>query len=258
MTRPMQLTMPRLFGTVAAIVLALAASRGAQGASSPADAAEAALHEGNRLFRAGRIEAAVAAYLEGYSPQAPHPTVCYNLGTALHHLDRLPEAVLWYRRAARSGGAVEAFNWRPTGATSRLWQAQDPWLEENLWLARRGLGSQVLPPAGPQGWLAGHTGSMRSAAVAIAWITLLLVVARDKIPFRAVIAVAGLAISIYGGAAAVERWGPRPAVILQDCLSRAGQLPAGTEAWVRPDPGGWRVSGSAGRTCPPEAVELIR
>ena len=55
----------------------------------------------------------------------------------------------------------------------------------------------------------------------------------------------------------VERWGPRPAVLLADCRTEAGELPAGTEAWVRSlDEGGFEVE-RVGVSCPPEAVGLI-
>ena len=111
-----------------AVVTAAGAAQDAPDSSTGESAAfaqpdsRAALNEGNRRFRDGQIEAAVEAYLRGYSPAAPHPTLLYNLGTALHHLDRLPEAILWYRRAAES---------------------DDLWLKDNLLLARRSLGSQI-------------------------------------------------------------------------------------------------------------------
>ncbi len=222
-----------LFVATAALVLAAAA-----GDRPPGDPS-AALSDGNRLFRDGRLEAAVAAYLAGAAEGEPHPTLCYNLGTALHHLDRLPEAVLWYRRAAESG-------------------AGDPWLEDNLWLARRALGSRALPPGSVLGWLRQQAGGVRLAAVVIAWLTLLLVTVQPGIPIRAVAAAALSAAAIYGGAAAIERWGPQPAVILQACPTGAGELPAGTQAWVSPAPGGhWRISGAGDAVCPADTVALV-
>ncbi len=219
------------------LILALAAFAAAAGGQQVDP--QAALSDGNRLFRDGRVEAAVDAYLEGYGEPAPHPTLLYNLGTALHHQGRLPEAILWYRRAAESDAA-------------------DPWLQENLWLARRGLGSQNLPPGGLLGWPSRHTGALRLAAIALAWLTLLLVVAIPKMPAWTIAAAALLAASTYGSAAAVERWGPQPAVVLEDCFTGTGELPAGTEAWVLPATGGsWLISGAADAVCPAEAVELV-
>ena len=218
-------------GAVALGGLAFAAGRGAGGADP-----RTALAEGNRLFRVGRIEAAVEVYESGYSPRAPHPTLVYNLGTALHHLGRLPEAILWYRRAAGS---------------------DDPWLAENLWLARRGLGTQTLPPGGPLGWLAEHGGGLRLAAIAVAWGTLVFLIAVPRFPLWGLVVSAAVAGSLYAGAAGIERWGPRPAVVLADCYSEAGELPAGSEAWVVPlADGRFRVSGS-GSVCDREAVALV-
>jgi tetratricopeptide (TPR) repeat protein len=224
----------RAVACAGAVVLGLATLAATQGEAGSADPV-AALTEGNRHFRNGQLEAAVEAYRRGYSPDAPHPTLLYNLGTALHHLDRLPEAILWYRRA---GGS------------------EDPWLEENLWLARRSLGSQVMPPGGPVGWLTRHTGPLRIGGVALAWAALLLLIAAPRLP-RTAAAVAGvLALLLYGTAAGVERWGPREAVVLESCSSPAGEIPPGTETWVQPLDDGWRIAGSRA-TCPPDAVALV-
>lgn len=216
-------------------VLVLGALLLAAGPSGTADPLTA-LNDGNRLFRNGQVEAAVAAYREGYSPASPHPTLLYNLATALHHLDRLPEAVLWYRRGADS---------------------EDPWLQENLWLARRSLGSQILPPGGSLGWLTRHADALRLGAIAVAWAALMLVIVFPRAPLWGLAVSALVAAALYGGAASVDRWGPRPAVVLQDCYTEAGELPAGTEAWVRPQADGrFRVSGS-GAVCDRGAVELL-
>ncbi len=225
------------------VVSALAAAIPPEGTADPV----AALNEGNRLFRNGRLEEAVEAYRAGYSPADPHPTLLYNLATVLHHLDRLPEAVLWYRRAAGS---------------------KDPWLEENLRLARRSLGSQALPPGGNFGRLKPWTDAMRWSAVGLAWIGLVLLAWRSRLPLSpsgdqggktrwAAIPVAVLAAALYGGAFAVDRWGPRPAVLLEDCATAAGELPAGTEAWVRHlDDGRYLVPGT-GLVCPATAVAPV-
>lgn len=198
----------------------------------------AALAEGNRLFRGERLEEAIDAYRQGWDPAAPHPTLVYNLATTLHRLERLPEAILWYRRAAEI--------------------SRDPWLEDNLWLARRTLGSQTLPPGGVDGLLARWGGTLRIAAVVCAWAVALLVVAA-RAPRWLPVALAVLAFALYGMAAAGERWAARPAVVMRDCSTEAGDLPAGTEAWVRPlADGRWRIAArSTDAICPPEAVALV-
>ena len=221
-------------GSKAAVALCLLALPAA-GEVAEVDA-QSALSTGNRLFRDGQIEAAIAAYREGYSPSDPHPTLVYNLGAALHHLDRLPEAVLWYRRAA----------------------ADDPWLEENLWLARRSLGSQLLPAGGALGFLGRHTGALRVAAIVLAWAVLASVIATARVPRRIFLGTVLLAAALYLGAVAIDRWGPRPAVILTDCIAPTGELPAGTEVWVRRSAeGDWSVSGTADATCPAASVGLV-
>ena len=214
-----------------------------QTAVSPASSVSAtrALEEGNRLFRNGQLEAALEAYRSGYAPDSPHPTLLYNLATTLHHLDRLPEAILWYRRAAES---------------------QDPWLEENLWLARRSLGSQTLPPAGLLGTLVGHTDLFRLTAIALAWLTFgALLFGRPsesgRTPWPLLVG-AGFACLLYACALAIGHWGPRPAVLMTDCSTAVGDLPAGTEVWVTPSPGdAWQISGSSGAICPSESLELV-
>ena len=198
---------------------------------------QAALQTGNGLFRAGQIDAAIETYTAGYRPESPHPTLLYNLGTALHHEGRLPEAILWYRRAAAS---------------------DDPWLVDNLRLARRSLGSRALPAGGTVGWLRQQTPALRLAAIVLAWITLALALAGARAPTWVVTSTLGLAVTLYATAWATERWGPRPAVVLVDCRSSGGDLPAGTEAWVRETGDGqWLISGSTGVTCPAESLEIV-
>ncbi len=196
-----------------------------------------ALNEGNRLFRDGQIEEAVEAYRSGYDPASVHPTLVYNLGTALHHLDRLPEAILWYRRG-------------DPGA--------DPWLEENLWLARRSLGSQTLPPAGILGTLAGLGNWIRGVAIVLAWLGLGLLLLGGRLRWAAAVTFV-LASLLYGSVIVSERWGAHPAVLLADCETAAGQLPAGTEAWVRKgSQDSWQiVARSAQAVCPRDAVALV-
>jgi hypothetical protein len=219
-------------------ILAVVAVTNVVSAGTPDEVdSQAALNDGNRLFREHQLEAAVEAYRAGYSPAAPHPTLLYNLGTTLHHLGHLPEAILWYRRATTSG---------------------DTWLQENLWLARRSLGSQQLPPGGLLGWFGNHIGLLQSMAIAFSWATLLLLIAWSRVPLWLPIVGAFVAASLFGSTLALERWGPHPAVILEDCSTVAGDVPAGTEAWgSRRIEGGWNLSGIAGMVCPPESIELL-
>lgn len=198
----------------------------------------AALNEGNRLFRDGRLEDALEAYRGGWDPHHAHPTLIYNLATTLHHLDRLPEAILWYRRGAGS---------------------DDPWLEENLWLARRTLGSQTLDASG---WarLSGQLGRpLRWTAVGLSWaVALLIAFFPGRVPRWSLVALTLLAMGTWTTAIVGDRWGARPAVLLEDCSTSAGDLPAGTEAWVRPAEDGWRVAAaSSDALCPQDAVAVV-
>lgn len=201
------------------------------------EGSQAAVLEGNQLFRNGQIAEAVETYMGGYSPESPHPTLLYNLGTALHHLDRLPEAILWYRRAAGS---------------------DDPWLQENLWLARRSLGSQTLAPAGALGWLSQNPRLPTLAAVVVSWVTLLFIILGPRGGIWPVVAGGLLTLGLLGAGAAVRHWGLQPAVMLQDCSTALGDLPAGTEAWVRRGTDGtWLVSGAGTAGCPDDSLALV-
>ncbi len=187
-----------------------------------------ALEEGNRLFREGQFEAAVEAYTRGYSPADPHPTLTYNLGATLHHLGRLPEAILWYRRA----------------------DPDDLWQQENLWLARRTLGSQNLPPAGLLGQLRSFASGLHLAAISLSWLALVVLLLGSRLPRLTVVATLLGALTCVGLAAAAEHWGPRPAVLLRDCSTPNGELPAGTEAWASRLPDGrWAIAGTSTITC---------
>lgn len=226
---------PVVCGLLAVLGLALA-TFAAIGQSSQTDPVTA-LTDGNRLFRNGQLQEAVEAYEKGYSTTSPHPTLVYNLGTTLHHLDRLPEAILWYRRGGES---------------------QDPWLQENLWLARRSLGSQSLPPAGFLGQLTEHSWLVKVAAIGLGWLALVVFIFAPRLPLWSLLSVATLAFALYGGALGLERWGPAPAVLLQDCSTPAGDLPAGTEVWVHKAGDAWRLSGSRDSFCPVDHAALVR
>lgn len=231
----------RLAMLVAAAALAivlLAADQPAVPAPSPDSDPQTALQEGNRLFGDGQLEAAVDAYRSGYRPGIVHPTLAYNLGTALHHLDRIPEAILWYRRGA---------------------DTDDTWLQENLWLARRTVGSQALPAGS---WLASwvpRASGLRLAAIGLAWLGLALLIVSTRIPWWTALTAGLLGAALYLSAHGLERWGPAQGVLLQSCASEAGELPAGTEAWVhRRSDDSWSVlSGGARLNCPSESIELV-
>ena len=214
---------------------------GGSGAAAAAGADPlTALAEGNQAVAAGNLEAAAAAYQRGYDKGPVHPTLAYNLGTTLHQLGRLPEAILWYRRATPDGKS----------------DAADPWLADNLLLARRTLGSQNA--GHPDFWagLRRQASLLTGIAIALSWLAAAsLLLAPGRRPF----AWAGLAAALALATAAFLSFslGAREAVLLRDCSTSAGALPAGSELWVVPDASGYRVAGSRDATCPADALELI-
>lgn len=233
-SRPARLLQRLVACAVASLIgLALVA---ANASDAPLIEAQQALDEGNRLFRNGQIEEAIEAYRAGYAAHDPHPTLLYNLGTALHHIDRLPEAILWYRRA----------------------QVDDPWRDENLWLARRALGSQTLPPGSFLGHLRSHLSWLKAAGIVLAWLVLLIFIVRPRLPAWCLWVAVVLSLSSYALAAVTASFGPQEVVLLEDCLSDQGELPAGTEAWARRQAdGAWAISGTSGVSCAPDAVAAV-
>lgn len=230
---------------------------------------EAALAEGDRLVRDGRLEEAFAVYAAAYQgdnvPENETDAVlAYNLGAVAHRLGRLPEAVLWYRRAAAE-------------------LPDDQPLRENLELARRDLESLGVPPADPPGawafWL-DHRRELILAGIALAWAALPLLALRPRLRPRVLMPVAALSCLSFGAGVAVPRLAPRPAVLLQPCPpgeAPPGQpapaptassaptaspaLPAGSEIWVTAvtstEAGTWWVVGPEGLSCPESAVGLV-
>lgn len=200
---------------------------------------DVALEEGNRLFREGDLEEALAAYAAGYGRGARDldPLLSYNLGVTAHHLGHLPEALLWYRRAEAAG-------------------SEDPWLRDNLELVRRALGPP--PDSGSSAWGAWVERSrwLVLAGVILAWGTLALLVVRPRGLWLAPVALASCAL--FAAGILLETRGPRAAVLLAGCPEGEGGLPAGTEVWVLADGGGWRVlGGDRGVRCPASAVGLV-
>lgn len=211
----------------------------------PSDPA-AALHEGNRRFHAGDLEGALAAYAAGYGRAAGYdgsdPLLAYNLGTVCHHLERLPEALLWYRRAA----AVHP---------------GDPWLRENLALVREQLraGGARDETGALWGFWMEHRLHLLWAGITLAWAVLpaLLLPRSARARRTAVTAVAIAAGLPFGAGLLLGRSGPQAAVLLRDCAGPAGRLPAGSEVRVHPEAErGWRVA-ETGLVCPQEAVGLV-
>lgn len=205
-------------------------------AADPTDPS-VALREGNRLFEEGELEEAMTVYAAGYGrgDSEADPLLAYNLGTTAHHLGRLPEALLWYRRAQAAAPG-------------------DPWLRENLDLLRRSLGA----PDGPDPlWAAGARAGLwlSVAGVVLAWVALALFVLRRRRGLLAPLAV--LACAVFAGGFLLDRHGPRTGVLLETCPGGTDGLPAGTEVVVVPDGPGFRLLGHSGLRCPGELVGLI-
>jgi tetratricopeptide (TPR) repeat protein len=216
-----------------------------------AEVVTAALARGNRLARRGDLEPAVEAYRTGWpAGGGAGAALAYNLGTAYHRLGRLPEALLWYRRAAALAPS-------------------DPWVADNLELARAELAAVRDPPPGLSGRLAAYPAAVPAAAVLLAWSALVLWLARPRLlraappggePLarHAWTAAALLALAAWAAGAALAAWGPRPAVLLDPC-GAGGELAAGSEVWVVPaGDGGWAVAGRrTDAVCPASSLGLV-
>lgn len=224
-----------------AVLFLVFAGLAASADSNPAPAlapapADIALDEGNRLFEEDEIEAALEAYARGWTGDGSRAdgVLAYNAGTCALRLGRLPEALLWYRRAET---AIPG----------------DPWLRDNLAHTRHALGSDPAEEESPvwgraRRWLA-------LVGVALAWVALLLVLLARR-PSRGLLALlALLACATFAAGMLPSRFGPRAAVLLLPC----GGLPAGSEVRVRPlDDGSWRIVGERDRLrCPAEGVGLV-
>ncbi len=197
-----------------------------------------ALANGNQAVLDGDLEAATLAYQSGYEPGAVHPALAYNLGTTLHQLGRLPEAILWYRRASEA---------EKTG---------DPWLEDNLLLARRTLGSQIAGQPGAWAELRRNAGSLIAVSLLFSWLGATI---WQLAPRRRALAFSGLILAVVLQSAAWLSFelAANEAVLLQDCKTSAGTLPAGSELWVVSEETRFRIAGSRDATCPAEGLELI-
>jgi hypothetical protein len=246
----------------ASLLLLLLGLLGSTAPVPPSDAG-AALREGNRRFQAGDLEGAMAAYAAGYGRAAEYgraagydgtdPLLAYNLGTTAHHLERLPEALLWYRRAIAGNSGDSA----P--------RVDDPWLRDNLELVREQLqegGARDETAAASWSFWMDHHRRLLWIGIVLAWAALPAVLLPRSARTRrvALAAVAVAASAPFAAGLLLERSGPQAAVLLRDCGAPAGRLPAGSEVWVfpaaPPDDRGWRIPGS-GLVCPDEAVGLV-
>ncbi len=199
--------------TTGAIKLAiLAAVAGALPASAQINQISA-LREGNRLFREGRVEEAHEAYLRGYDINVPHSILFYNLGTTAQHLGRLPEAILWYRRA-------ESLSPR------------DPWLQENLEIARDTLGLRPYSAPGFSGGIVRNARALYYLSALLAWGGALLWLVRGRHPPLVPLILLGSGLLVYAGTLLASQSAPAAVVLIEDCASTAGDLPAGSEVWV--------------------------
>jgi hypothetical protein len=162
----------------------------------------------------------MAAYAAGWRASRA-PVLAYNLGATAHQLGRLPEALLWYRRAAEA-------------------LPGDLWLRDNLALARRALGPPPAPPPGPWALLAAQRDRLRWAGVGLAWTALPLALLRRRAARGAAAAAGALAVAAFVLGSWLAAAGPQAAVLVDDC----GELAPGAEIWVRPADGGFRVLGA--------------
>ena len=194
-----------------------------------------ALQEGNRLFEAGDLAGAVSTYRLGYDPQKPNLTLTYNLATALHHSERLPEAILWYRRA----------------------MSDDPWVEENLWLARKSLGSQTLPLTGFHSWLVSYGPKLADGLVIWIWLALLSAVLLPGARFKPAVAAAAVGTLLYLALVGAATRVPEAVVLLEDCETGSAELPAGTEAWALKTREGWQIASVENAVCPESSLGLV-
>lgn len=200
---------------------------------------QTALEQGNRHFRAGRLEEALSSYRAGWDPRDPHPILAYNLGTTAHHLGRLPEAVLWYHRAIRVAGDG------------------DVWLTENLARARERLAAPRWPPSGLLAWLARQRSGLWILGAVAGWTALGLLLSRRTALRRPADLLVLLAAGLLVAGWLLPRLAPVPAVVLQPCGD--GRVPAGAEVWGRPtSEGAFTVATPEGPVdCPPGTVAPV-
>lgn len=218
------------------VLLLLAGAPAGEAAAGPE-----ALEAGNRAFEADDLEAALESYTRGWSGSGSplDAALAYNAGTAALRLGRLPEALLWFRRAHAAAPA-------------------DPWVRDNLAAARDSLGH---PPAeAPLPWSALPGDGLWAAlgGIALAWTAFGLLARRRPPRPGWLAALAALSCAAFAAGLLAGRIGPRSAVLLEPCPDARTGLPAGSEVWVRPAGEGWRIVAEDGdRVCAEEAVGLV-
>lgn len=231
----------RAAGAVLLLLLAgLAAPTNPTNPAIPAIPADSALTQGNLLFERDEIEAALAAYVRGWTGDGSRTdgVLAYNAGTCALRLGRLPEALLWYRRAET---AIPG----------------DPWLRDNLAHTRQALGDPPMKSPAREKWPSGRL-PFAVLGVALSWAGLLLVLLVRHPPRGLLALLAFLACGCFAAGMLPGRADSSAAVLLKPCPARDG-LPAGSEVRVRPlDGGGWRIVGHRDSPrCPAEAVGLL-
>lgn len=229
--------------TLLALLLAVPAAAVAQSeevAEVTAADAVSVLRRGNRLFREGRLEEAYDTYRAGWDATEPHPMLLYNLATTAHHLGRLPEAILWYRRA-------EAV--RPG----------DPWVKENLEQARASLGLTPYAPPGLATRVERHRTVLYLLAALLGWTGLALWIVRPRSAARPAMALGIGALVLYAAVAVAAAVAAAPAVLLEDCSDVGADLPAGSELWFVTGTDGTpeALLGGARVSCPESAVAPV-
>ena len=217
----------------AVIVLLLLTAAPDEAKADPA----AALEAGNRRFAEDRIGAALKAYAQGWSGDGSpaDAALAYNAGTSALRLGRMPEALLWLRRAEAAAPG-------------------DPWVRHNLAVTRDALGSPPTP-APPLWTRSGLWAAL--GGVGLAW-TVFGMLALGK-PLRPgwLAALAVLSCATFAAGFLAARLGPRAAVLLAPCPERGEGLPAGGEVWVRPAEEGWKIHGSMDVLCPEGVIGLV-
>ena len=125
--------------------------------------------------------------------------------------------------------------------------------------ARDTLGLRPFRAPGFGGEIARNARPLYYLAALLAWSGALLWLVRDRIPRLLPRVLLGSGLVLYSGILLASRWAPVAAVLVENCASATGDLPAGSEVWViRSSPDTIEVA--AGRLrlqCPEETVARL-